>query len=161
MPARRSARFFAPFFAFSIAPLFVSILALAPFAVAAAEFRAAADNAVILYDAPSTKGRKLFIVNRGYPLEVVVQVEGWTKVRDATGALSWAEAKLLDNSRNVLVRAASATLRQKPADDAPAVAEVRRDVLLELVERPAGGWVQVRHRDGSSGFLRAADVWGG
>jgi SH3-like domain-containing protein len=127
---------------------------------AAAEFRAAADNAVILYDAPSTKARKLYIVNRGYPLEVVVQVEGWVKVRDATGALSWAEVKSLDNTRNVLVRAASAALRQKPADDAPVVVEVRRDVLLELLERPAGGWAQVRHRDGSSGFIRVADIWG-
>ncbi len=141
--------------------LAATLFALLPVAAGAAEFRAAADNAVILYDAPSTKARKLFIVNRGYPLEVVVQVEGWTKVRDATGALSWAEARLLDNTRNVLVRAATATLRQKPVEDAPAVAEVRRDVLLELVERPAGNWIQVRHRDGSTGFIRAADVWGG
>jgi SH3-like domain-containing protein len=109
------------------------LIALLAAGANAAEFRAAAENAVILYDAPSTKARKLFIANRGYPLEVVVQVEGWVKVRDATGALSWAEVKSLDNSRNVLVRAASVALRQKPADDAPVVAELRRDVLLELV----------------------------
>jgi len=126
----------------------------------AAEFRAAAENAVILYDAPSTKARKLFIVNRGYPLEVVVQVEGWVKVRDATGALSWAEVKSLDNSRNVLVRAASVVLLQKPAGVAPVVAELRRDVLLELVDRPAGGWAQVRHRVAGAGFVRVADIWG-
>ena len=137
-------------------------LLMALFAAVAngAEFRAAAENAVILYDAPSTKARKLFIVNRGYPLEVVVQVEGWVKVRDATGALSWAEVKSLDNSRNVLVRAASVALRQKPADDAPVIAELRRDVLLELVDRPAGGWAQVRHRDAGAGFVRVADIWG-
>ncbi|MBY0265377.1 MAG: SH3 domain-containing protein [Burkholderiales bacterium] len=161
MPARCSARFFAPHFVLSIALFLAAFVTAVPFTAAAAEFRSAADNAVILYDAPSTKGRKLFIVNRGYPLEVVVQVEGWIKVRDAAGGLSWAESKLLDNTRNVLVRAASVTLRQKPAEDAPAVAEVRRDVLLELVERPPGNWIQVRHRDGSTGFVRAADVWGG
>ncbi|MFO0253079.1 MAG: SH3 domain-containing protein [Betaproteobacteria bacterium] len=136
------------------------LIALLAAGANAAEFRAAAENAVILYDAPSTKARKLFIANRGYPLEVVVQVEGWVKVRDATGALSWAEVKSLDNSRNVLVRAASVALRQKPADDAPVVAELRRDVLLELVDRPAGGWAQVRHRDAGAGFVRVADIWG-
>jgi SH3-like domain-containing protein len=135
--------------------------ALAAGFAGAAEFRSAAEPAVVLYDAPSAKARKIFIVNRGYPLEVVVQVEGWTKVRDASGALSWAEAKTLDNSRSVLVRAAAVTLRQKPADDAPATAEIRRDVLLDVVEAAAGGWIHVKHRDGAAGYVRAADVWGG
>ena len=64
-----------------------ALLAALPFCVAAAaDFRTAADAAVVLYDAPSVKARKLYIVNRGYPLEVVVQVEGWIKVRDAAGS---------------------------------------------------------------------------
>jgi SH3-like domain-containing protein len=127
---------------------------------AAAEFRSAGDPAVILYDAPSVKARKLYIVNQGYPLEVMVQVEGWVKVRDVTGTLAWAESKSLNTTRTVLVRAAAVTVRQKPADDAPSVAEVRRDVLLNVLEPAAGGWIQVRHRDGAAGYVRAADVWG-
>lgn len=127
----------------------------------AAEFRTAAEPAVVLYDAPSVKSRKLFIVNRGYPLEVVVRVEGWFKVRDAAGALSWAEAKSLDTSRSVLVKVDTVKLRQKPADDAPTSVEIRRDVLLDVIEAAAGGWIQVRHRDGASGFVRATEVWGG
>lgn len=138
------------------------VLATAPVAgvVAAAEFRSAGESAVILYDAPSVKGRKLYIVNQGYPLEVMVQVEGWVKVRDATGTLAWAESKALNTARTVLVRSASVNIRQKPADDAPSLAEVRRDVLLNVVEPASGGWIQVRHRDGATGFVRAADVWG-
>lgn len=128
--------------------------------VSAAEFRSAGDAAVILYDAPSVKARKIYIVNQGYPLEVMVQVEGWIKVRDATGTLAWAESKSLNTARTVLVRAASASIRQKPADDAPSVAEVRRDVLLNVIEPAASGWIQVRHRDGAAGYVRAADVWG-
>jgi SH3-like domain-containing protein len=127
---------------------------------AAAEFRSAGDPAVILYDAPSVKARKIYIVNQGYPLEVIVQVEGWVKVRDAAGTLAWAESKSLNTTRTVLVRAAAVTVRQKPADDAPSVAEVRRDVLLNVLEPAAGGWIQVRHRDGATGYVRAADVWG-
>lgn len=141
--------------------LLALIAALLPGAAAAADFRTAAEAAVVLYDAPSAKSRKLYIVNRGYPLEVVVQVEGWVKVRDAAGTLSWAEAKSLDTTRTVLVKSATATVRQKPADDAPVVFEAQRDVILEIVEQAAGSWIQVRHRDGAAGYVRAADVWGG
>ena len=138
----------------------VVVLASCQTAVAgAADFRSAADAAVVLYDAPSVKGRKLYIVNRGYPLEVLVQVEGWVKVRDATGTLSWAETKSLDTKRNVLLRT-SASVRQKPADDAPVVFEVQRDLLLEMLEAANAGWVHVKHRDGAAGYVRAADVWG-
>ena len=52
---------------------------------AALDFRAVADPVAILYDAPSAKSGKLYVVNKGYPLEVVVTVEGWVKVRDANG----------------------------------------------------------------------------
>jgi SH3-like domain-containing protein len=129
-------------------------------AVAAADFRSVAEPAAVLYDAPSAKARKLYIVNRGYPLEVVVQVEGWLKVRDAAGELSWVEAKALDNARNVLLRTA-VTVRQKPAADAPAAFEAQRDLLLEVVDGATGEWIHVRHRDGTTGYVRAADVWGG
>ncbi len=128
-------------------------------AAGAADFRSAAEAAVVLYDAPSVKGRKLYIVNRGYPLEVVVQVEGWIKVRDAAGTLSWVESKSLDTTRNVLLRTA-ATVRQKPADDAPVAFEAQRDLLLEMLASASGGWVHVKHRDGVVGYVRAADVWG-
>jgi SH3-like domain-containing protein len=140
--------------------IIATLAGLFPAAAAAADFRSAAEPAVVLYDAPSAKSSKLFIVSRGYPLEVVVQVEGWVKVRDAAGTLSWVESKSLDNSRNVLLKAAT-TVRQKPAADAPAAFEGQRDLLLELVEGASAGWVHVRHRDGTSGYVRATEVWGG
>ena len=45
----------------------------------AADFRTVTADAAVLYDAPSARSNKLFVVNRGYPLEVVVAVEGWVK----------------------------------------------------------------------------------
>jgi SH3-like domain-containing protein len=141
--------------------LIIAFLAgLLPAAAGAAEFRSAAEAAVVLYDAPSSKSTRLFIVNRGYPLEVLVQVEGWVKVRDAAGTLSWVESKSLDNARNVLLKSPAAVRRQ-PAADAPVAFEGQRDLLLELLEGGSGGWLHVRHRDGTTGYVRAADVWGG
>lgn len=125
----------------------------------AADFRSVADNAAILYDAPSAKSKKLYVVGAGYPLEVVVVVEGWTKVRDANGDLTWIESKLLTDRRTVLVRAPLAQVRESADDGAPLVFQAQQNVLLDLLE-VAGGWLRVRHRDGQAGFVRIAQVWG-
>jgi SH3-like domain-containing protein len=125
----------------------------------AAEFRSVSENAAVLYDAPSGKARKLYVVNQGFPLEVVVVVEGWSKVRDASGELTWIECKHLTDRRMVMVKAPLASVREAADDSAPVVFQAQQNVLLELVE-VAGGWLKVRHRDGQAGFVRAAQVWG-
>ena len=129
--------------------------------VLAADFRAASEEAVVLYDAPSAQSKKLFVVNQGYPLEVIVAVEGWVKVRDASGALSWVDAKQVSSKqRTIMVKAPLAQVRQSADDDAPVVFQAQQNVILELTEVVAGGWLRVRHRDGMSGFIRVGQVWG-
>lgn len=127
----------------------------------AAEFRSVAENTAVLYDAPSLKARKLYILGRDYPLEVVVQLENWTKVRDAGGELAWVEKKNLGDKRTVLVTASLAEIRQAPDDSSPPVFQAEQSVLLELLEFPVPGWLKVRHRDGQTGFVRSNQVWGG
>jgi SH3-like domain-containing protein len=135
------------------------VLALCAAPAAALDFRAVADNAVILYDGPTAKSSRLFVVNKGYPLEVVVTVEGWVKVRDASGAFSWVEANKLTDKRTVMVKVPVAEVRVKPDDAAPVAFQAQQNVLLELVN-VAGSWIQVRHRDGGIGYVRAQQVWG-
>lgn len=123
------------------------------------EFRCVGEPAAVLYDGPSARSPKLYVVNRGYPLEVIVTVEGWVKVRDATGAFGWVEAKQLTDKRSVMVKVALADIRAKPDESAPVAFQAQQNVLLELVG-VSGGWVQVRHRDGGTGYIRAQQVWG-
>jgi SH3-like domain-containing protein len=118
-----------------------------------------AENAVILYDGPTTKSTKLFVVNKGYPLEVVVTVEGWMKVRDANGSFSWVEGKQLTERRTVMVKVPVAEVRAKPDDAAPVAFQAQQNVLLDVVN-VSGGWIQVRHRDGGAGYVKAQQVWG-
>ena len=140
------------------AALALAIVA-APVAAAALEFRAIGENAAILYDGPTTKASKLFVVNKGYPVEVVVAVEGWVKVRDASGAFAWIEASKLTEKRTVMVKVPVADIRVKP-DEASAVSfQAQQSVVLDFVGI-SGGWVQVRHRDGATGYVRAQQVWG-
>ena len=142
------------------ARLMVAAALAASACASAADFRAVTADAAVLYDAPSARSNKLYVVNRGYPLEVVVAVEGWVKVRDAAGAFTWIEAKQVsDKQRTVMVRAPVVQVRQKPDDGAPVAFQAGQNVILEYVDA-SGGWVQVRHRDGGSGYVKAAQVWG-
>ena len=140
--------------------LLLLLLLLAAPAAVAGEFRSIGENAAPMYDAPSVKANKLFVASRFYPVEVIVQVDNWTKVRDVAGDLAWVEKKALSDTRTVVVTAALADVRQKPDDGAPLVFQARQGVALEVVELGAGPWVKVRHRDGQTGFVRANQVWG-
>ena len=126
----------------------------------ALEFRSVAENAAVLYDAPSAKARKLYVVNPGYPVEVVVVVEGWVKVRDASGELAWIESKHLTDRRTVMVKVPLAQVHQSADESAPVVFQAQQNVILELVDVVSGGWLRVRHRDGEVGFVKVEQVWG-
>ena len=139
--------------------VFLLLLLAAP-AVSAGEFRSIGDSAVVMYDAPSVKANKLFVASRYYPVEVIVQVDNWTKVRDVAGDLAWVEKKDLSDTRTVVVTAALADIRQQPDDGAPLVFQARQGVALQIVELGAGTWVKVRNRDGRSGYVSANQVWG-
>ena len=63
------------------------LLLLAAPAASAGEFRSIGEMAATMYDAPSVKANKLFVASRFYPVEVIVQVDNWIKVRDPAGDL--------------------------------------------------------------------------
>jgi SH3-like domain-containing protein len=126
---------------------------------AALDFRAIADPGAVLYDAPSTKAQKLFVLSRDYPVEVIVKVEGWSKVRDDTGEFAWVENKQLSDKRTVMVRANGAEARQSPSDSAALVFTVDKGVVLELASSSAG-WARVRHPDGETGYIKVGQLWG-
>ncbi|MBK6393380.1 MAG: hypothetical protein IPF73_00920 [Betaproteobacteria bacterium] len=133
----------------------------------AADFRTTADAPTVLYDAPSAKARPQFVFGRDVPLEVLVSVEGWTKVRDVSGTIGWIANKSLAERRVLQVRVASADVRASPDDAAPLSFRAAESVLLELAEPASSpgttaspGWVKVKHRDGLVGYVRVSQVFG-
>ena len=125
----------------------------------ALDFRSVSDPAAILYDAPSIKAQKLFVLSQGYPVEVVVKLEGWTKVRDDTGEFAWIENARLSERHTVMVRVQSAEARQAANENSPVVFTAEKNVFLELVDL-AAGWAKVRHIDGATGFVKVSQLWG-
>ncbi len=139
--------------------LILSGLLALPLAAHALDFRNTTEH-VIVYDAGSTKATPLFILRQGTPVEVIVSINRWIKVRESSGGLGWVESTQLGEARQVIVTATTASVRNAPDDMAPEVFSVARDVLLDIEEKPAGAWVRVRHRDGQSGFIPLKSVWG-
>ena len=135
-------------------------LAVATACAQALDFVSVAEGPAILYDAPSTKARKLFVVSRYWPLEQVVTLNDWVKVRDSSGSLAWIEKRALSGMRYVTVIAAIAMVRQLPEENAPLVFQARQQVALEWLESTGTGWLKVRHQDGAMGYVSKTEVWG-
>jgi SH3-like domain-containing protein len=133
---------------------------LASAGAAAADFRSIAEGGTVMYDAPSSKAKKLYVASRDYPVEVVVNDGTWVKVRDATGELVWIEKKALSERRMVLVTVSLADVRQAPSEQAGLAFRAQQGVVFELSELGSGGWAKVRHRDGRSGYVRINQLWG-
>ena len=160
MTRRNAATLCAAFCLVSAVALAQSTPALTP-AMPAPLFAAIGDKPAILYDGLSTKANKIFILSRFHPVEVLVKLDKWTKVRDAENTIGWMENTFLGEKRYVQVASGSAEIRAAPNAAATIVFEAQRAVLLE----PTGaasldGWLPVRHRDGQAGFVRVSQVWG-
>jgi SH3-like domain-containing protein len=136
------------------------LLLLAAAGAQAAEYLSVNEDAAVLYDAPSREAKALYVVSRHYPLEVIVNLEAWVKVRDHAGALSWVEKKSLAPQRMVVVTAPSAQARVKPDESSPPAFLAVQFVVLELLGHAPGGWLRVRHPDGANGYVQTKLVWG-
>ncbi len=127
----------------------------------ALEFRSVAINKAILYDAPSIEAKKLYLIGSGYPVEVIVNLGEWIKIRDHFGTLSWIQGKQLSNKRMALIVADKAELKQTEDESAAMLATFEKDVTVEVLSGPVkSGWVKVKHRDGLTGFVRSSALWG-
>ena len=135
------------------------VLTIAANAVAV-EFKSVGADPAVAYDAPGAKGRKVFVAPRGMPVETILTYGDWTKVRDAAGDLYWLESKALTAKRMLVVKAANAGIHASADDGSPVVFSADKNVLLEMAEPAASGWVKVKHRDGQSGYAKVTEVWG-
>jgi len=136
-------------------------LVLMPLTVSALEFKSVSVPKAVLYDAPSSSAKKVLLLSQHYPVEVIVNLGDWLKVRDAQGSINWVEAKQLSNKRTVMVNTAQAEIRQSADIASQLLATLEKDVLLEVVDTKLNnGWLKVKHRDGVTGFILISSTWG-
>lgn len=134
-------------------------MASAPLACAL-EFRSVNQSGAVLYESPVLSAKKLYVVSRYYPVEVLSTKEKWARVRDATGVIAWIPAAALSTQHMVLVVSELAAVRASASRSAEVVFSVPRNGVLQLLSSPKDGWAHVRHPDGSSGYVSMTDLWG-
>lgn len=127
---------------------------------ASMDYYSLAENAVVMYDAPSAKSAKLFIANAHLPVEAVVNVEGWTKVRDSSGTMAWVKQSMLSTQRFVIVTVPMADVYFAADGNANVLFQATENVVMEWLDSDTPGWVHVKHRDGQTGYVRSNQVWG-
>ena len=137
------------------------ILALLPFSSYALEYRSVAVPKAVLYDAPSNAAKKVLLLSQYYPVEMIVNLGDWIKVRDAQGSISWIESKQLSTKRTVMVSINHAEMRQAADTTSTLVATLEKDVALEVLDlKLNNGWLKVKHRDGATGYILISSTWG-
>lgn len=119
------------------------------------------DTPSILYDAPSLKAKKLFVATRYLPLEQIVILDNWVKVRDSSRQLYWIEKRALSSKRFVTVKLPVATVRAGPDVNSAIVFLAPQQLALEWQGDAGNGWLQIRHIDGTAGYVKNSEVWGG
>ena len=125
----------------------------------ALDYRAVAVPAAISYDAPSLQGKKLFVLGRDFPVEVIVNLDKWVKVRDYTGTLAWLEKSQLADKR-MLVVTLPGEVRAAAQDAAAVLTRADKGSLLEWQDTLPGGWVKVRLPNNAIGYIKQSQVWG-
>ena len=120
-----------------------------------------ADQA-FLYEAPSGSTKKSFIVTKGYPLEVIVSLKEWKKVKDHEGLINWIKTSDLSSKRSVLNLKGDNPIYLEPSSASPILAKVNENVTLELLDaKKIDDWVKVYSKVGDiEGFIKATDLWG-
>ena len=137
-----------------------ALLAIAANAAVAAEFASVAKAGAVLFDGPSPNASRLFVAPQGMPLELLSVIRLWVKARDASGDVFWIEKSDISPVRTVVATDLS-VVRAFANDAGEVLFEVEQGVVLELLESdPAPGWARVRHRDGTTGFVRVDTLWG-
>ena len=127
-----------------------------------ADFISVKTKKAILYEGPSDSTKKLYIVTEGYPLDIMVNLKDWKKVKDHTGKISWIQSNFVDKNRTVMTIKSNVNLYHKASLQSSKLGQISESVILNLNSTlVTDGWVNVQSQlEGLTGFVRIDKVWG-
>ena len=100
-----------------------------------ADFMSVKADQAFLHEAPSGSTKKVYIVTKGYPLEVIVSLKEWKKVKDHEGLINWIKTSDLSSKKTVLNLKNNNSIYLKPNSSSPLLANVNENVTLELLDK--------------------------
>ncbi len=113
----------------------------------------------ILYDGPSVKALKKFILSGHHPLRQVVRLAGFQKVKSYQGDQGWIVEADLKKALYVVVTSDNAGVYADPNNQTTPIFYAKRGVVLKVIKESIGNYIQIVHADGESGYVIDSDVW--
>lgn len=141
--------------AFLLALAFV--FAAAP---AAAQQMASVDrNEVHMRAGPGTNHESLWLLGRGYPLQIIGRQGRWVQVRDFEADKGWVYRPLLGAKPHFVVKVKVANIRSRASTRGAVVGKARYGDVLRTLERTKD-WVKVQQEGGAKGWVARRLLWG-
>lgn len=133
---------------------------LVPFGAAAAAQMVSVDRAEVNMRTGAGTGHEvIWVLARGYPLEVLGRQGNWLKVRDFENDVGWVYRTLTGRKPHMVVKAKVANIRSAPTTRSRIVGKAEYGEVLRTVERRSG-WTKVRNETGLVGWVSRKLLWG-
>lgn len=114
---------------------------------------------VNLRDGAGTQHQPLWVLSKGYPLEVTGHKGQWLHVRDFENDTGWIFRPLVSTQPHHVVKGAVANLRSSPSTRSRIVGKASRGEVLRTLERRTQ-WVKVQQEGGVRGWVASRLLWG-
>jgi SH3-like domain-containing protein len=139
-------------------PALLLMLLLATLAEAREMVTVARDQ-VNMRSGAGTRHEPLWLLDRGYPLQVIGRRGDWLRVRDFERDVGWVYRPLTRSTPHHIVKAPVANVRSGPSTRTRIVGKLSYGDVVRTLERRAG-WVKVRHESGLRGWIARRLLWG-
>jgi SH3-like domain-containing protein len=144
-----------------LAALVLSLGVLLPGDAAEARTMVAVDRPEInMRDGPGTNHQAMWMLIRGYPLEVIGRKGKWYHVRDFENDKGWVYRSLTSSKKpHHIVRVKVANIRKGPGTSTRVVGKAAYGEVLRTLDR-RGSWVKIRQEGGLVGWISRNLLWG-
>lgn len=107
---------------------------------------------------PGTNFPTLWDAEMNYPVQVLEKKNNWVRFRDFEGYEGWISSPLLAKSDTVVVKRGQVNVRSGPGTNHEVAFIVEKGVPFRVVTRK-GDWIQIKHADGDTGWIKKDLVW--
>lgn len=139
--------------------LVLAALLLNALPVAAQQMVSVRNDDVNWRSGPGTQYPAEWILDSGYPLEVIGKQGDWLHVRDFEHDEGWISRRLTDSTPHSVVKVKVAHLRSRPTTGSRVLASLGYGEVLKTLEGKEG-WVRVSRKGGLRGWIARRLLWG-
>jgi SH3-like domain-containing protein len=121
-------------------------------------------NNVNMRSGPGTQYKVIWELGNGFPLIILKESGDWYRVRDFEGTIGWVHKDVTGRTPHMIVKMHKNSnkrinVRSGPGTKYRIVAKAYYGVVFKTLQQK-NGWVNVRHADGVTGWVKRSLLWG-